>query len=187
MENTIRLFLAASLPDTLGPYLQEQLSPFLDDTVRPVPLLNLHLTLFFIGNVPVTELDTIRQQVKEIARQSQPFTLQLETVQQGPKPKSPRLVWARFRADPEFTRLSQALAEALAPNEPNKLKPIPHITLARYKKNISRPEQRPAVQPAHTIVLPVNAIGVWKSELASPHPVYSILESYLLGENQTRT
>ncbi|NEM98030.1 RNA 2',3'-cyclic phosphodiesterase [Pontibacter burrus] len=185
MQDTIRLFIAASLPDGLAPYLQQKLQPFLDDSVRAIPVQNLHLTLFFIGNVPGTALETIRRQVKEIANQSQPFTLYLDAIEQGPKPKSPRLVWARFKDDPEFTRLSKQLAETLAPNEPNKLKPTPHITLARYKKHAARPESKPAVMPEGTIALPVNAIGIWKSELASPHPVYSVLEAYLLGQNQT--
>lgn len=185
MQDTIRLFIAASLPDGLAPYLQQKLHGFQDDSVRAIPVQNLHLTLFFIGNVPLTMLETIRRQVKEIAHQSQPFTLYLDAIEQGPKPKSPRLVWARFKDDPEFTKLSKQLAKTLAPDEPNKLKPTPHITLARYKKHAARPELKPAVAPEETITLPVNAIGIWKSELASPHPVYSVLEAYLLGQNQT--
>ena len=185
MDDTIRLFIAASLTDELGPYLKEELRPFIDETVRPIPLQNLHLTLFFIGNVPASALDIIRRQVKEIAQACNPFILQLSAVEQGPKPKSPRLIWARFDEHPEFTKLSRKLAETLAPGEPNKLKPTPHITIARYRKNIPRPVAKPAVLPENSITLPVNTIGIWKSELAAPHPVYSIVESYLLGQNQT--
>ena len=182
MDATIRLFIAASLTDELGPYLKEELRPFLEDTLRPIPLQNMHLTLFFIGNVPATELDTIRHKVKEIAHQCEPFTLQLATIEQGPKPKSPRLVWARFNDHPEFAKISKKLSASLAPEEPNKLKPTPHITLARYRKNIQRPNPKPAILPGQPVTLPVKAIGIWKSDLASPHPVYSILESYLLGK-----
>ncbi|MBC5773815.1 RNA 2',3'-cyclic phosphodiesterase [Pontibacter sp. KCTC 32443] len=185
MNDTIRLFIAAPLTDELGPYLKEELRPFLDDTLRPIPLQNLHLTLFFIGNVPATELDTIRKKVKEVAQQCKPFDLLLEAVEQGPKPKTPRLIWARFQEHPEFAKLSIKLAQALAPDEPNKLKPTPHITIARYRKNITRPEFKAAVFPENAITLPVTTIGIWKSDLATPHPVYSILESYLLGQNLT--
>lgn len=185
MDDTIRLFIAASLTDELGPYLKELLRPLVDDTMRPIPLQNLHLTLFFIGNVPTTKLDTIRHKVKEVAQQCEPFTLQLAAVEQGPKPKSPRLIWARFDEHPEFAKLSTKLASALAPSEPNKLKPTPHITMARYRKNIGQPVSKAPVLPESSITLPVNAIGIWKSDLAAPHPVYSILESYLLGQNQT--
>ncbi|NDK54618.1 RNA 2',3'-cyclic phosphodiesterase [Pontibacter fetidus] len=185
MDATLRLFVAAGLTDELGPYLKEQMRPLLDDTLRPVPLQNMHLTLFFIGNVPVAALDEIRVKVKTIAQQCEPFTLQLTAVEQGPKPKSPRLIWARFEEHPAFAKLSRKLSEALAPDEPNKLKPTPHITLARYRKNIGRPATTPAILPETTITLPVHTIGIWKSELASPHPVYSIIESYLLGQNQS--
>lgn len=184
MNDTIRLFVAAALTDELGPYLKEELRPLLDDTARPVPLQNLHLTLFFIGNVPTADLDTIRKKVKDAVQQCKPFTLELAAVEQGPKPRSPRLIWARFNDNAEFTKLSKMLAQALAPDEPNKLKPTPHITLARYRKSIARPEIKPAVLPEKSITLPVTTVGIWKSELASPHPVYSILESYLLGQNQ---
>lgn len=185
MDATIRLFIAASLTDELGPYLKEVLRPMLTETLRPIPLQNMHLTLFFIGNVPASELDTIRHKVKAIANQCEPFTLQLAAIEQGPKPNSPRLIWARFKEHPEFAKLSKKLSETLAPGEPNKLKPTPHITLARYRKNIARPEIKAPILPEKEMIMPVNAIGVWQSELASPHPVYSIIESYLLGQNQT--
>jgi RNA 2',3'-cyclic 3'-phosphodiesterase len=183
MVNTLRLFIAATLPDELGPYLKEMQRPLLDDTLRPVPLQNLHLTLFFLGNVPATDLDKIRKQVKEVVQQCKPFTLQLAAIEQGPKPKLPRLLWARFNEHPEFTKLSIKLATALAPDEPNKLKPTPHITTARYRKNIPRPQVKPPILPDKSITLPVTTIGIWQSELASPHPIYSILESYFLTEN----
>ena len=185
MDDSLRLFVAASLTDELGPFLKEQLRPFLDDTLRVVPLQNMHLTLFFIGNVPASNLDQIRKLVKEVAQNVKPFVLELQSVEQGPKPTSPRLIWAKFGEHPEFATLSKQLAHALAPAEPNKLKPIPHITLGRYRKNIGRPILKPAITPENPVTLPVNAIGIWKSDLASPHPVYSILESYLLGQNQT--
>jgi RNA 2',3'-cyclic 3'-phosphodiesterase len=106
-------------------------------------------------------------------------------VEQGPKPNSPRLIWARFDENPAFATLSKKLAAVLAPDEPNKLKPTPHITMARYRKNIGRPVLIPPILPESSITLPVNTIGIWKSDLAAPHPVYSILESYQLGQNQT--
>lgn len=185
MDDTLRLFVAAALTDELGPFLKEQLRPFMDDTLRAVPLQNMHLTLFFIGNVPASNLDMIRKMVKEAAQSVNPFVLQLQTVEQGPKPTSPRLIWAKFNEHPEFANLSKQLASVLAPEEPNKLKPIPHITLGRYRKNIGRPVHKPALIPEQPVTLRVNSIGIWKSDLTSPHPVYSILESYLLGQNQT--
>ncbi len=180
MESTIRLFVAAALPDSLGPVLQAQLYSFKDETLREMPPQNLHLTLFFIGNAPTSDLQTIQQQVKTIAQQSEAFTLQLAAIEQGPKPNSPRLVWARFKEEPEFTSLSKKLAATLAPDEPNKLKPTPHITLARYRKN-TKLILKPAILPGEPIMLPVSEIALWESRLASPHPVYSILQSYKLG------
>jgi len=183
MENQIRLFVAAALPADLHLYLNEQMHRYQHPAVRLVPGENLHLTLFFIGNVAREQLGPIRQSIQAVAAHHQPFTLQLEQIEPGPKPRSPRLVWARFRQSEPFALLSRELTRALAPQPPKEEKAIPHVTVARFRKDKPAPRDLPVVLPEQDILLPVNAVALWRSELKSPHPVYSILESFPLGHN----
>ncbi|MHA6249092.1 RNA 2',3'-cyclic phosphodiesterase [Pontibacter sp. CAU 1760] len=185
MEDSIRLFVAASLPPALKQQLQQALLPFQHPAIRFMPEQNLHLTLFFIGQVPRTQLAAISQTVQQTARQHPPFSLDFAGVEPGPNPKHPRLVWARFATHPAFAALSQALTEALATVPPKHLKAIPHVTLARFRKD-QPTTALPAAVTAETtspLQLPVLEIGLWQSELASPHPRYSVLQTFALGQN----
>ncbi|MCX2740026.1 RNA 2',3'-cyclic phosphodiesterase [Pontibacter anaerobius] len=181
MKESIRLFVAAALPPALLSKLQDQLQHFEHPTLRMLPPQNLHLTLYFIGNVPHQELPGIKARVARVAQQHQPFTLQFERTEPGPKPKSPRLVWARFAPHPAFESLSRHLTEELAEQPPEKHKAIPHITLARYRKDAKPPKQLPYPEAEEPLELPVQEVALWQSVLGSPHPTYKVLERYPLG------
>ena len=181
MKDSIRLFAAATVPPLLKRQLQALLQPFQHQAIRFLPEQNLHLTLYFIGNVPLLQLPDIQQQINLVARQHPPFILDLDCLELGPKPASPRLVWARFRPSTSFEQLSQQLTQALSPEPVQQQKPLPHITLARLRKDVPKPGNMPPVAPSQPIQLPVTAVGLWQSVLASPHPVYTMLESYPLS------
>ncbi len=108
------------------------------------------------------------------------FTLNLECLEPGPKPKSPRLIWARFAAHPAFTELCTAVTTQLGV-KPGSQDYIPHITLARFRKDVPKPIELPVINfKTQQISLPVNSLALWQSELKSPHPVYRILVMYPL-------
>ena len=187
MKDTIRLFIAAILPEPLKDKLQQQLSDFEHPAIRFVPHQNLHLTLYFIGNVPYSQLRSIRDTIRETAIRYQPFTLRFAQTEAGPNPRNPRLVWARFEPDTTFENLSRELTEKLSPTPPTDKKPIPHITLARFRKDKPAPKDLPVITTVQPMELHVNGIALWQSELASPHPVYSVLDAYPLGQNPETT
>jgi RNA 2',3'-cyclic 3'-phosphodiesterase len=183
MSHMTRLFIAAPIPEELKQYLGTQASRYQDEAIRQVPEANLHLTLFFIGNVPEERLIYIREVTEHIARQFAPFDLDLHTIEPGPKPRSPRLIWARFGESELFTQLSRSLTQSLSEQPPVDRAAIPHITLARFRKDRPAPRGLEAIKPETSIMLPVREIAVWHSELASPHPRYSILHRYPLTGN----
>ena len=182
MKDSIRLFVAATLPEMLKQELQEQLQPLQQPAIRFVPRQNLHLTLFFIGNVALEQVAALKQDIREIAERHQPFTLRFERTEPGPKPKQPRLVWARFAEHDAFTALSHDLAQALAEAPPKQQKAIPHVTLARFRKDKPLPGNLPVATAERPLSLAVQKIALWQSELASPHPIYTVVETYPLGK-----
>ncbi|WP_299818905.1 RNA 2',3'-cyclic phosphodiesterase [uncultured Pontibacter sp.] len=181
MKDTIRLFLAAILPEALKEKLQEQLQAFEHSHTKFIPKQNLHLTLYFIGNVPLAQLESIKQVVEEIAKHHQPFTLRYAQTEPGPHQRKPRLIWARFEPDAAFESLSKQLTLKLS-DQPNPvLKPLPHVTLARFRKDKPAPKDLPVITSEEPLELHVNGIALWQSELASPHPVYTVIDAYPLG------
>lgn len=181
MKDSIRLFVAAALPEDLKQHLLHQLEAFRHPALRLLPAQNLHLTLYFIGNVPLQQLPAIRQAVGEVAQRHQPFTLDFACTEPGPKPRHPRLVWARFAEQEAFAALSRDLTAALAEAPPKQRKAIPHVTLARFRKDMPAPMDLPAVRAEAPLQLEVREVALWQSELASPHPVYRVLETFRLA------
>ncbi|WP_207430169.1 RNA 2',3'-cyclic phosphodiesterase [Sabulibacter ruber] len=181
MKDSIRLFVAAALPEELKRYLVQAREAYGDPNIRPVPEQNLHLTLYFIGNVPATEDTYIRQTLAQVAQQHQPFTLTLAQLEPGPKPSSPRLIWARFEQHQAFNQLSQALTQALAPAPPKQEKFIPHVTVSRFRQDVRARFNLSVITPEEEILYPVQSIALWQSQLASPHPIYTVVEEFPLG------
>lgn len=180
MKDGLRLFVAATLPEDMKTFLQEQVQAFNHPSIRLVPEQNLHLTLFFIGNTPASNFETIKDTIQKISSGHSAFKLQYLYTEPGPNRRSPSLVWARFIQHPEFEKLSRSLTSSLSPEQNAKQKPIPHITLARYKKDAPAPPAVQLEQSGSGMSLMVDSISLWQSELASPHPVYTVLETYQL-------
>ncbi|GAB2537596.1 RNA 2',3'-cyclic phosphodiesterase [Rufibacter soli] len=181
MLENVRLFVAAPLPEALKVYLDEARQEYTDAAIRQIPLQNLHLTLYFIGNVPVQQEPGIGEIMRQVAQKHTSFTLELEQLEPGPNARLPRLIWARFRPNAAFTHLSQELTQVLSPNPLKQEKSIPHVTVARFRKEGTVPRHLPIIAPATEVLYPVHTLALWKSTLGSPHPVYSVLEEFPLG------
>ncbi|QHL86496.1 RNA 2',3'-cyclic phosphodiesterase [Nibribacter ruber] len=182
MQEHLRLFVAVPLPNNLLDYLLSAREAFDSNAIRMVPAQNLHLTLFFIGNVPAIKEIPIINHLKEIAQQYQPFTLTLEQLEPGPKRSAPRLIWARFQALAAFEKLSLDLANVFSPNPSKHDKFIPHVTVCRFKKEIRPAHNMPLVQPSEKLMFPVKSLALWQSVLGSPHPVYTVVQEFPLGK-----
>lgn len=176
----MRLFIAAPLPELVVTALKTQQAQYQTEGVRLVPTQNLHLTLHFLGETPATSLPDMKQKFREIAASHPGFRLTLQEIAPGPKLNSPRLVWARFNQHPDFTQLARTIQVALdaAPEHPGEY--IPHITIARLKKDKPKNLTLPLLRDIDFLPYQVTSFGIWQSELGSPHPRYSILEEFSL-------
>ncbi|QMU30453.1 RNA 2',3'-cyclic phosphodiesterase [Adhaeribacter radiodurans] len=180
MTETRRLFIAVPVPDNLQDFFNQQQSAFEHEAVRFVPAANLHLTVYFLGEVPTSHLENIMTALQQVASHTTPFHLELERLEPGPKPKSPRLIWARFATHPTFTQLCTAFTTQLGISSSNQANYIPHITLARFRKGTKPPLLSSVTVPPQQITLPVSSVALWESKLASPHPIYQSLILYPL-------
>ena len=128
----MRLFVGLDLPGEI----KEILFPLLKDLPagKPSTPLQLHLTLFFIGEVPENRLKEILEALNAI--QSQAMELNLIGVGCFPTPRRPRIIWAGLTAPNKLlelkTKVDRALENLGFPVEKRKFHP--HITLARIKK-----------------------------------------------------
>lgn len=140
--------------------------------VRWTPLANLHLTLFFLGEVNPIHVPEIIKLINEV--QPEKFQISFNSFSlEGGRPKHPSMIWAKFNRHPGFTALSLKLRKAFEPfiSEPMKFaEPIPHITVARIK-NVQEfildvPMNEPFI---------VNGMELWQSVRTSTGVTYPVL------------
>ena len=105
------------------------------DKVRFVPLENLHLTLFFLGNTPENKLEEINKALQSIGKNYTSFMLELNNRLETFDTKNPaRVVWVGAKNDLSALQRLQTMIAATMHNIGflhTEKEYIPHITIAR--------------------------------------------------------
>ncbi|MCS6981010.1 MAG: RNA 2',3'-cyclic phosphodiesterase [Flavobacteriales bacterium] len=134
-ETSIRVFAAMPAPEEavrLVETLSQQIQYRGWKWMRPH---NLHLTTYFIGNIPVEALPEIGKAIGEASVDVKAFEIFSEGLVPMPS-RRPRMLWWRFARCKEFSALHEALKKACEPFVRTKDRtpqdPWPHITLARF-------------------------------------------------------
>ena len=136
----LRLFIAIPIPEPVRDEIirvQQELQPLVPRNVarwtRPD---QFHLTLRFLGDVPVAGLEKLKESVNTVCRTAQPLQLRAEGVGFFPNPRSPRVIWVGI--DDREGRLGdlQKQIETVAgqfSSEPGEKNFTGHVTLGRLK------------------------------------------------------
>ena len=113
--------------------LRTQLGRRID--ARWIPSANLHITLWFIGEVPDDRAEAILRAIRPPFREA-PFDIQLAGLGAFPPSGVPRVIWVGVQSGAEgLARLHVELAERLRPLgiEPERRGYSAHLTIARVK------------------------------------------------------
>jgi 2'-5' RNA ligase len=193
-----RVFLACPLPAETQSLITELLTR-LEATGLPIRWIranSAHLTLHFLGELPVETVELLRLGV-QAPLQGQPApTLRIDGAGAFPSIREPRVVWLGLdgevaRLEGLHRRLGRALEamEIALPRE----KFRPHITLGRVRQPLT-PPQRDALQSALTEKrlaelfptlgepLTIDAVELMRSVLGRDGPTYTVLQRYPLAE-----
>ncbi|NNC94473.1 MAG: RNA 2',3'-cyclic phosphodiesterase [Chitinophagales bacterium] len=145
--------------------------------IRWVANRNAHVTCLFIGERPAEELVHIKSKIEEGLRHITPFQLHFDRFENIKRDQRSGMLWARFKDSVEFKDLAMSLAMVLLDRQLKK-DPIPHITVARYKK-AGLFEIKKNVH-WDSKVLDVKSIVLFESELKESGAEYSALSSWSL-------
>ncbi len=186
----MRLFFALGLPQPLLTRL-ERLQSLLrgaDADVRWVRPAGMHLTLKFLGEVPLRELTSLERAGQAAATAiAGPLRLALAGTGVFPTLRSPRVVWVGVAGE---TRRLECLHERLeAELEPLGFAPEPrrfhpHVTLGRVRgrRGVEALAQLVRAHEADGFgSLEVDALRLYESRLSRSGARYDVLDSFPLG------
>ncbi len=191
--SVVRAFIAIELPGEIQQHLDQvaaQLKQRLNGLpVRWVPANNMHLTLKFLGDVSVANLEILKEVLLSEAAQVTTFEVSVGGIGAFPNAQRPRVVWIGVEAPPELEALQSSLENRLARlGYSREDRPFsPHLTLARVSRSASSSDIRQiggAVQASKVGFLGatcVQEIRLYKSDLQPGGSVYTCLFSARLA------
>jgi RNA 2',3'-cyclic 3'-phosphodiesterase len=189
---TIRTFIAIELPEDVRQSINatimsyQRLIPV--SWVKWVPTKNLHLTLKFLGDTPITLIPSIQEQMDKLSATTPGFQFTAAAAGMFPTARKPRVIWIGLDNKQALTGLSKDLDEGLATLKiAREEKPFsPHLTIGRVYQGLAEEhllklgEIILRNQPGEIGKVIVDHISLVKSDLLPSGSVYSILNrSYL--------
>lgn len=112
--------------------------------VRWVPASNIHLTLKFLGDVSVANLDLLRKVLKNEASEHHTFEISVGGIGAYPNSRRPRVIWAGVEAPPDLLAVQGSIEAGMErlgyAREERAFSP--HLTMGRVSRNATAPEVR---------------------------------------------
>jgi 2'-5' RNA ligase len=177
----IRIFLAFPLPENLSnAFLKLSDQNPSSTNIRWTFADNLHITLFFIGEVEETNLEKIKSTIHLLINDQSSFNLEFESVLIKNKKQS-SMIWAAFKKNDSFSILTEKIFQNVKEFMTIKRThedPVPHCTLARIKGFIEKEKinLKTTVQPG--TLIKVDHAELWQTIQTSNGVRYARLEKY---------
>jgi 2'-5' RNA ligase len=191
--SVIRAFIAIELSvpvqqklDLVSRELQQKMSSL---PVRWVPVNNIHLTLFFLGEVSTANLSSVSNELQAEASQHPPFEIIVGKLGAFPNANRPRVVWIGIQAPPVLAELQNGIAQRMNrlgyANEERDF--TPHLTLGRVSRTAEPGEIRrigEAIRQKEVDLLgqvDIRKVHLFRSDLKPTGAVYESISTSPLG------
>ena len=189
----LRLFVAIPMPEAVRNEIigiqQEMRQLVSRDAVRWTKPEQFHLTLRFLGDVPVERVAALQEAVNAVCAGAPALRLRAQGVGFFPNAQSPRVLWAGVNEDEErLADLQERIEGAVQPfaENPRPEKFAGHVTIGRVKF-LKRPEIEKLA--AHAKAVQDLLFGEWtapeiqliRSDLLPAGASHTVLEVFPLG------
>ncbi len=201
IDATIRSFVAIELPDEVKSVLvnvQDAMRESMGasaSAVRWVRPESTHLTLQFLGDVPVRVLPAVQDAIGRGCAGTSPFSLHMGGLGVFPNQRRPRVVWVGLRSDQKDMEALHALQTSIA----DALKPLgfkpdkdfhPHLTLGRVREGARQDDYAAIVRAVSNTPVPrlaspfrVDAVSLMRSELRPAGSIYTQTALFELAQS----
>ena len=183
----IRSFFAIELPEEVRrglAKLRSELERTEHRFAKWVDPEGIHLTLKFLGNIPLKQVAEVTKAIEEAAQGIPPFHLEISGLGAFPNLKQPRVLWVgiggeidtllRLQQNIDFVLASLGFAKEERPF-------MPHLTLARVRQGASPMERKNfgelAMSASFKASYPIDAkaVSLMRSQLTPDGAIYTRL------------
>ncbi|MFW9799946.1 MAG: RNA 2',3'-cyclic phosphodiesterase [Candidatus Thorarchaeota archaeon] len=181
MSGTVRVFLSVDIEDDVLVSRIAHIQQKLDKQAAKLKLVesgNLHFTLRFFGDTPVTKIDRIEEELRK--SEFNPFEIRIEGVGAFPSKRRPNVIWVGVTQNAErFVRLKRMIDDLLGNlGYPLDKRFHTHVTIARVRSVRNRERMqgnldRLANESVGT--MSVECFRLTKSTLTPTGPIYETL------------
>ena len=187
----VRLFVACEVPDEVKRDIGEVIQSLRSRSgtaVRWIRSDGVHVTLKFLGEVPVRKLPAVKLAIQEAVVGHQPFELEFSNIGTFGGREGLRIMWVGVAGDVlRLEALVRAVNAALAVVgfEPERRPFRPHLTLGRVRDEIpTRQRAEIEVQVGKTTVPATSwrtaQVSLMRSRLTAQGAVYEVLATFPL-------
>ena len=186
-KDVVRAFIAIDLPkdvrDSLGEVINKLKAQLPSTPVRWMDHEKIHLTLKFLGDVSLKNLDIIKRIVKAETGKRQTMEMGIGGIGAFPKLHHPRVVWVGVEAPSELDDLRRGIEDATARlgYQRDQYGFTPHLTLGRVSRKASVGDIRRVGEVLHGFSVGylgaarVKEVHVYRSDLHHDGAVYTRL------------
>lgn len=187
----LRAFIAVELPleirqtvCTATSKLRNEIGAF----VRWVPIENMHLTLKFLGDVSLSNVELLSQMMRAEMDLFNCFDIHLNGLGSFPNLKRPRVIYIGIQAPAALEALQRGIESASSRlgYGAEERGFSPHLTIGRVKQNVTATEQQAIRRALENTKIDslgtarVNSVELFKSDLRPTGSVYTRLSSATL-------
>ncbi|MFZ5808772.1 MAG: RNA 2',3'-cyclic phosphodiesterase [Chloroflexota bacterium] len=198
MTQVIRAFIAIELPPAtqtkLGEISRRLQKDLQGAPIRWVKAENIHLTLKFLGEVSLNNLQVLKDILTSEAADTSPFEISIGDLGAFPSSKRARVLWVSVAAPQELLNLQRSIeSQTTRLGYSSEDRPFtPHLTLARVNRSAAPPDYNriaqalQATQIGFVDVVAVKDIKLFKSDLQPGGSVYTCLHTAPFKLSSTR-
>ena len=186
--DTIRSFIAINIPAKIRNRL-ERIQHDLEKSntdLQLVKLGNIHITLKFLGDVPVENIEVIRDAIRKSILQVEAFPISFSKIGVFPNLQYPRVIWIGIEKGAKEisllnTKIENSLSKFSLHQENRKFQP--HLTIARVRSDKNHKRLTSILEELEDIKageMLAKEICLMESILKPQGAQYNILKTFLL-------
>ena len=160
-----KIFVEINVANSLKRRLAQITAKWTDLPIKWMKEENLHITAAFVGYVDESVLPEICEKVGDAVADFESFDLEFNSIELGPDPSDPRMVWLTGEPCPELGMLNEIIERALGMRPTAHKEFRPHITLGRIRAiKWAELAEKPEISEKIKVSMTVDSVSIMESK-----------------------